>query len=607
MSTQHAELRERWAASWPQALACWSRYVKLSEPRWVSSAEEAAAEELPDHMAMINLASHQVLIRLDEISRYGLQDYAVEILAHEIGHHVFVPGDLTDHAIALGRARRALPTFEQCAPWVVNLYQDLLINDRLVRFHDLRIDRVYRAVEEAKSKPCGQLWSVYLRAYEILWGLGVGSLGGGRLRGSAEGDAQLMARLVRVFAKEWLEGVAGFAALLFPYLEDAEGDTFTLFLDTLSVGRGAEVPGGLSQADVGDILHPVHDPRVVGRSLAGGRAEGEGASPDQAPSPGQELATSTRGGAKGQSRQPFEYHQLLQALGMKLTEKEAAIRYYKEQALPHLIPFPTQVTPVSTEPLIEGTDPWDIGSPLESVDWLESVLISPRIFPGMTTVQRAWGVMSGRCPAVEPIDLDLYVDCSGSMPNPGKRLSHITVAGAIMVLSALRAGSRVQATLWSGPGQFQSTSGFVRDEKQILGVLVGYLGGGTAFPNHVLRKTYASRTERDRPVHILVLSDEGVDTMQSVDELGNPGMEISSMALQRARGGGSLVLSLHFQDRFMKQEFAQRAVALGWDIFMVNDFSSMVDFAREFARKKYQQSSDRPAKGAKNGGAKSAR
>lgn len=573
------DLQEKWTQAWAQALACWSRYTQLREPRWLSTTEEAAAEGLTGSFAMITLCDHRVIIRLDEVLKHGLQDYAVEILAHEIGHHVYAPGDLGDQAVALARARRALPTLTELAPMVVNLYQDLLINDRLVRFHDLRLEKVYRALAARRNEPANKVWSVYLRAYEILWGLARGSLGGATLSGSEEGDSQLIARLVRVYAKDWLDGVGGFAALLFPYLQSERGEAFAPLLDTILAGRGGEVPAGLSEDDNGVIIHPVNDPRVVGTAVTVDESADEVSPPSD--------ATSAQGGAKGQSRQPFEYRQILEALGMKLTEKEAAIKYYKEQALPHLIPFPTRVIPQSTEPLAEGTDPWDIGSPIESVDWLESVLVSPRIFPGMTTVQRAWGVMSGHQPKREPIDLDLYVDCSGSMPNPQRQLSHIALAGAVVVLSALRVGARVQATLWSGAGQFQSTRGFVRDENEILGVLVGYLGGGTAFPNHILRQTYSERNEGDRPVHILVLSDEGIDTMRSADELGNPGMSLSKMALERARGGGTMVLRLFHADHFMGQDFSQQATGMGWNIFPVVDFASMVAFAREFARQRY--------------------
>src|SRR5690606_12193815 len=136
----------------------------------------------------------------------------------------------------------------------------------------------------------------------------------------------------------------------------------------------------------------------------------------------------------------------------------------------------------------------------DTLDWLQSVLSSPHLVPGLTTVSRVWGESEGAEPQADPLDLDLYIDSSGSMANPQIHLSYPALAGAILCLSALRAGARVQATLWSGKNEFMSTSGFVRDEHALLRILTGFYGGGTAFPIHRLRETYAERRERDKPV-----------------------------------------------------------------------------------------------------------
>src|SRR6185436_16490679 len=158
--------------------------------------------------------------------------------------------------------------------------------------------------------------------------------------------------------------------------------------------------------------------------------------------------------ARGQAREPFQFGEILRAAGLTISDSEAAVRYYRERARPYLIPFPSREIPESTDPLPEGLEPWDIGDALDAADWFPSVLQSPRIVPGMTTVQRVWGTTEGREPKLEPLDLDLYVDSSGSMPNPQHITSYPALAGAILCLSALRAGARVQATLWSGTNQF---------------------------------------------------------------------------------------------------------------------------------------------------------
>lgn len=235
---------------------------------------------------------------------------------------------------------------------------------------------------------------------------------------------------------------------------------------------------------------------------------------------------------------------------------------------------------------MEGLAPWEFGQPIEGVDWEQSVLYSPRIVPGVTTLQRTWGVMAGAEAEEAPLDLDLYVDCSGSMPNPQRQISYTTLAGAVLVLSALRAGAHVQATLWSGPGQFDTTHGFIRDEHQLLGILTGYLGGMTAFPLHVLRETYQKRAEAPRLTHILVISDAGVDTMFQEDELGKSGYDLVAQAVEVAGGGFTLALNIS-PDRLKTAKWVAVAKKLGLQIFAVSSWEAMLAFARDFSRMTY--------------------
>jgi hypothetical protein len=341
---------------------------------------------------------------------------------------------------------------------------------------------------------------------------------------------------------------------------------------------GQAIPDGLTEDEVideSDLQHPIEDP-----ALSGVEADGSGDSND----PFQGTSTHKQL-TRGQHREPFEYGQILKALGLKLDDHEIACRYYRERASRQLIPYPQRILPESTDPLPEGLEPWDIGMPLEDVDWLQSVLNSPHVIPGMTTLQRVIGTAQGPLPEKEPLDLDLYVDCSGSMPNPQAATSFLTLAGAIVAMSALRTGARVQATLWSGARQFQWTDGFVRDEQKILRVLTGYIGGGTAFPIHILRETFEKRTRSDRATHILIISDDGVTTMFDKDEKGNDGWKVSRMALKNARGGGTMVLNL-FQ-AWEKVPRLPQAHKDGWDIHSVTSWEQLVAFARAFSQAKY--------------------
>lgn len=573
------KIRDDWQARWHEALALWSRFTKLREPRWCFTDKDAKLEHLEESFAMIRLTDHAVVLNLAEIRRYRLEDYAVEILAHEIGHHVYCPADLSDQGRMLARMRRALPTKETSAPFIANLYADLLINDRLQRGASLRMADIYKKLGNDSGDP---MWTFYMRTYEVLWSLQKGTLAKGDITATLDLDAQLGARLIRAYAKDWLGGAGRFAALCLNYLLESDGAAMRQlikgWMDIKNAGVGA-VPDGLIDIDPDELtgaLHPMEDEELSGVSRDGKSDDGRQAKPKPyAPSLG----------AQGQAREPFEFGEILKGLGVNLDAHELAIHYYRERAIPYLIQFPSRELPESKEPLIEGLDVWDVGSPIEEVDWIESAIVSPAIIPGVTTVQRTYGTSSGSLPQREPLDLDLYVDCSGSMPNPQYSTSFLTLAGAIISLSALRAGSRVKATLWSGKHDFQTTGEFIRDERAILKILTGYIGGATAFPIHLLRDTFQSRQPTDRPVHILVISDDGVDTMFHKDEKGNSGWEVSRQALDSGRGGGTMVLNLWGDWKDIAE--LVKASEQGWSLHRVQNWEQLVEFARAFSRAKY--------------------
>lgn len=280
----------------------------------------------------------------------------------------------------------------------------------------------------------------------------------------------------------------------------------------------------------------------------------------------------------------MEYGDLLKALGTKLSDHEITIRYYRERAVPHLVRFPTRPMPEATEPLPEGLDRWDFGMPLEDADWLQSVLTSPRVVPGVTTVQRTYGATPGADPARRPIDLYLGVDCSGSMNNPQQAVSYPVLAGAIIALSALRVGSRVKVVLSGEPGRTVTTDGFLRDEHKVLEVLTGYLGTGYTFGIHRLRDTFRRRRPGDRDVHILILTDHDIFAMLDGDDPGRSGWEVARDAVAVAGGGGSYVL--HMPADWEPDKVA-RMRADGWQVHHVQNLEDLVAFARAFSRAHY--------------------
>lgn len=582
-------IQESWQQAWDSALKIWGPYTRLRQPLLCFTHKEAQKEGLTFSFAMIRLNDQSIVIDISKIQADELEDYAIEILAHEIGHHIYAPANLTDNAKIIARILPCLPGLQGRAAMVANLYTDLLINHHLKRQHSLRMDEIYQRINTQEST--SKVWKIYMRIYELLWQLPKNNLGAGEITDDAmEGDAWLGARIIKVYSGDWLKGASRFAALLLPYLmeDKEEAEALNKLLDTRDAGKG-QIPGGLIDLNADDLdnVHPLNDPALTGEGVdikarAANIAE-----------PNENLKRSA-----GQCREPFEFGEILRAAGINLTDHEIAVRYYKERASPLLIPFPHKKQPQTFDPHPEGTRLWEPGEALENIDWFQSLGISPVVIPGITTVQREWGESPGIEPQKKSVDLDLYVDCSGSMPNPQVSISYTALAGAILCLSALRSGASVQVTLWSGARQFICTPGFVRDEQKILEVLTGYLGGGTAFPIHMLRETHCVKP-RNNASHIVILSDDGVTTMFDKDEKGNSGWDIAGQALKNAKGGGTMVLNLPWDCELNQvtnywKNYAQLLLRAqeeqDWSIFAVSSWEAMIQFARDFSRKVYSLS-----------------
>ena len=568
------KLLEQWKGKWQDALDCWSRFTRLSEPLWCLTEKEERSEQLTGSFAMIRLNDHAVVISIRQVRDLKLEKFATEVLAHEIGHHLLAPADLRDNARLMARIRAGLPTCEQHAPMVSNLYTDLLINDRLKRESELEMEGVYKALKQDKSS---DIWILYMRIYEILWGLPRKSLTSG-VTEKIEFDAGLGSRVIRVYSKNWLAGAGRFAALLLPYLLELPKSGSIMvslppWMDAAEVGQGDEIPDGMvgiEDEEVDGAIHPSEDPAITGL--------GQDEDSDK---PGESGAAEKRGGKKNRYREPDAYKELMKSLGVKVTEKELVIRYYRELAIPHLIRFPQRISPKSTDPQPEGVDTWESGMPLHELDWSESLVRSPLVIPGVTTVKRLVGESPGSSPQRLPLDLYIGIDCSGSMGNPAYSLSYPILAATVITLSALRTGAKVMACLSGEPGTYTQTDGFLRDEKKILGTLTDYLGTGYSFGIQRLKDTILDGPKLPRPTHLLVVTDS--DIFYMLGELKD-GWQIAEQAAVKAAGGATFVLQL--ERKYYSEQIA-RMESIGWNVHTVRTQEDLVKFAAAFAKAKY--------------------
>jgi hypothetical protein len=134
-----------------------------------------------------------------------------------------------------------------------------------------------------------------------------------------------------------------------------------------------------------------------------------------------------------------------------------------------------------------GIEPWRISDPIEKLDILQSLLVSPKIIPNITT--RKWIMKDG--PGIDSElglpDLLLVLDSSGSMDwkpydkrKKNKSPYHLALVASFASLNyALTKGAKVAAINFSDYFNVQS---WTRDSKKIEKILLKYQGMGTNLP-----------------------------------------------------------------------------------------------------------------------------
>ena len=179
----------------------------------------------------------------------------------------------------------------------------------------MNIAGVYEKLVESAGKD--RMWTLYMRIYEILWNMPRGSLAKGEIDKRLNFDAMLGARLIRSYAKDWLDGGGRFACLCLPYIIDdsgqALGKSAGKWHDTRNAGNGG-LPDGLVEIDDGEqsgAIHPAEDPALSGLD----------AEKTEEPSDGAEAAGKDKaGGQKSMKkyRSPTDYADVLKASGVNL-------------------------------------------------------------------------------------------------------------------------------------------------------------------------------------------------------------------------------------------------------------------------------------------------
>lgn len=472
--------------AWRRALEVWG--VRMHAPARGDSGGAIAAFRFPT----------EVVFDPARIRALGVEEQLTSVFAHELGHHVVAPATRIVSARILIVMRDALDVCEKpvanipvaCAD-LSNLWTDLLVNTRLrtlqrARGVDDDVADVYRAMKAAATGKPSRLWQTYIRTYEILWHLDAGDLV--EVRDTAvESDARQLAMTVRTFQDDPVGGALPAGLILAPLL------------------NADDSPGPCAGEASGRPLTP-DELREV---LAGLPVEPGGA----------------------------------QALGIartlelfpEVSEDDAMRAWYENLARRHRVRLRARSLTGGTVLIPGPHEEWEPGDDLATLDVRASAARSPRLVPGVTTVRRTTLTETDPAPD-QPLDLDLYIDASGSMPN-AMSSSPAMLAAVVLIDGVLSAGGRVRVTTFSGPGEVRGTAAFGRDRSAAIAAALRAPGGGTTFPLDLLHRRYA-RPAREAP-HVVVLSDDGLRSMFGA---GQP--ELAGVAAQARTRMASATLVL---------------------------------------------------------------
>jgi hypothetical protein len=472
------DLARRVAECWDRAQAHWSRFLLLSTP--IDSEEPSVAH--------IHLGTRQIALNFKQIEARGLADCVEAILAHEIGHHVRYPGSLAVDA-RLQLLEKSLIPIEGYS--VINLFTDLLINEQLGGVLQDQLVRVYQAFTDELDWERGPAFLFYLAVYEELWQREPGTLMG-KARPEFEkayadyrADAQVLAQNLFPLAPNIFTQFIYFVSVLSRYIQPRKGEA-PLAIDPYDCGCGEP-----SAEDWADALTPsAREIEAIRRAAAEGWI-----STRQAERLSEDVLERRILGLPGQGTANAE----------KVPEIMAA--YYRQQAEKYLFRPPAQRT--LGEAIVPTTlEEWEVGDAVRDIDWLATLLQRGEVLGPVQPLRRnKIAELEGHDVPLWQPRMEIYLDVSGSMPDPRCTLNAMTLAAQVLTVAAVRAGGWVRAVLYSGaPVAYWE---WCRSEVEMSRFLMHYVGGGTNFPFDVLAGSLRECGPR-QPIRVII-SDPDFD------------------------------------------------------------------------------------------------
>ena len=505
-------LEPRIDEAWKRALVIWNSpdvpYVIAPRTREEAQRLGEVGIHLQGELAFMKFPEFQIYANLEKVIETFKEDPQRglnAVLCHEQGHR-FCPFDivttiLLNHAAKKGLEGIAVPyEADAAAKLIMNLFTDMSINTTLARKGDKGIVWAYQQLSNDKQD--SRLWRVYGKSMELAWNTQVlpddAKLSTEELE-AAQNIATIFQRDV-LDRSTWLERIERYAVTIGKFLKDEQKDK-SACLDNVSGNIPKQIDGKTAEE--------------LAKRLAEIGSDGLPTNPS---------------GLK-------EFKDIMAGIE-KGDPVSASITFYEMLSRAYDVMFATQpFGRPRTSPFIPQK--WQPSMGAEKLDVDYSVQLGGRLIPGVTTYM--WSTrkreISGGLEEVIP-NLDIYIDSSGSMPNPVEQLSLPVLAGFVAAKKAHRKGAKLRATNFSGANQFQ-TQEWTRELDLVYRNLVTYFGGGTEFPPAQLL------TQGD-PRQALIITDTFLCNTQETTEavtvllMRNHGNTVTVYALHPAANAESL-------------------------------------------------------------------
>lgn len=496
--------------NWPKAQAHWSHFLLLSEPK--DNSEQQS-------IAQIHLGNRQVTLNHHTIQQQGLEDCIEALLAHEIGHHVRYPGTLATQA-RLRLLEKSLIPIEEYS--LINLFTDIMINEQIGRTMREQLIRIYQAFDYQDSYQRDPAFLFYLAIYEELWQTEPGTLIGTAMAAFEEtypnyrAEAQLLSQNLFYVGPNIYTQFLYFISIVCRYIKQPEPE-LPNNTNPNPYQCAADDP---TPEDWAEALTPsAREKEAIRRALQEGWINQQEA--------------DNLGDKDSLERRIMGLPGLQKGAADGVPEIMGA--YYRQQAERYLVhPPPQHVLGEAVVPT--SVDDWEPQDSVQDIDWLATLLSRGEQLGVAQPLKR------NRIAEVEGYEVplwlpkvEIYLDVSGSMPDPRYTRNAMTLASQIMVVGAIRAGGRARALLYSD--DYVAYWQWCRSEIELSRFLMHYIGSGTLFPFDKLQSS-VQECGNEQPIRIII-SDSDFNRNYQAHQ---PAAKILAEAIQSSQ---QLILLLH--------------------------------------------------------------